>query len=460
MGRLPGSYFHPLALVSSTMYFRNSPEYEERRSKPFAPPTVTLKQIHDAVPKHLLQCNSYRAALYVLRDITFTLLLFKVASSITPWYDSDFGGYIPWGWAKTIARSALWLAYWWFQGLVWAGIFCLGHDAGHGTLFASNKLNNAVGFALHCWLLIPYYAWRSTHHAHHKATSSIERDENYVPYTRSEYNLPEESKATRFDYAEVFEETPIYVLGRMLIMQGCGWWVYLARNQMGSKMYPAGTNHFSPSSPLFKKEQRTSIILSNIGLGCMAALLLYAGPSRVFRYYLIPYLRAQKDPTHCLIPHHPVMFTYLHHSDPTIPHYRKGEWSFLRGAAATVDRPLLGWMGRFFFHNISHDHVAHHFFIQAPFYNGPQITRVIKSVLKDDYNYDSTPSFYALYRSFTQCLFIEEEGDIVFYKNKYGNAAREVQHSALKQIRASGWHPEQQDKLEARPDTHPSIKLD
>ena len=54
-----------------------------------------------------------------------------------------------------------------------------------------------------------------------------------------------------------------------------------------------------------------------------------------------------------------VMITYLHHSDPTLPHYRKGQWTFLRGAAATVDRPLLGWLGRFFFHNISHDHVAH-----------------------------------------------------------------------------------------------------
>lgn len=46
------------------------------------------------------------------------------------------------------------------------------------------------------------------------------------------------------------------------------------------------------------------------------------------------------------------MFTYLHHSDPTIPHYRQNEWSFLRGAAATVDRPLMGWMGRFFMHNV------------------------------------------------------------------------------------------------------------
>ena len=37
------------------------------------------------------------------------------------------------------------------------------------------------------------------------------------------------------------------------------------------------------------------------------------------------------------------------------------------------------------------------------------------------------PAFYALYRSFTQCLFIEDEGDIVFYKNKHGIAARRVQ---------------------------------
>lgn len=46
------------------------------------------------------------------------------------------------------------------------------------------------------------------------------------------------------------------------------------------------------------------------------------------------------------------MLTYLHHSDPTVPHYRNKEWSFLRGALATVDRPLLGWAGRFFLHNV------------------------------------------------------------------------------------------------------------
>jgi len=52
------------------------------------------------------------------------------------------------------------------------------------------------------------------------------------------------------------------------------------------------------------------------------------------------------------------MLTYLHHSDPTVAHYRSKEWNFLRGAISTVDRPLLGWVGRFFLHNVSHDHVS------------------------------------------------------------------------------------------------------
>ncbi|KAF9057030.1 hypothetical protein BJ165DRAFT_3073 [Panaeolus papilionaceus] len=118
------------------------------------------------------------------------------------------------------------------------------------------------------------------------------------------------------------------------------------------------------------------------------------------------------------------MFTFLHHTDPTIPHYRKGAWSFVRGATCTVDMPLMGWIGRFFFHNICHDHIAHHLFISAPFYNALKITEAIKPVLKDDYNYDSTPSFFALYRTFSQCLFVEDEGDILFHKNKDGVAGR------------------------------------
>lgn len=54
------------------------------------------------------------------------------------------------------------------------------------------------------------------------------------------------------------------------------------------------------------------------------------------------------------------MITYLHHTDPAMPHYRGKQWNFQRGAAATVDRPILGWQGRFFLHDVAHFHVIHH----------------------------------------------------------------------------------------------------
>jgi len=249
----------------------------------------------------------------------------------------------------------------------------------------------------------------------------MEREENYVPRTRSGYKLPPQAKMRTIDYEEIFEEMPLLTLGRMVLMQLLGMQSYLLRNSMGSPMYPPGTNHFSPSSPLFKSQERRGIIASDIGLCIMASLLgvfcTQVGLANFVRFYVIPYLLAN---------HWIVMLTYLHHSDPTIPHYRNKEWTFLRGALATVDRPFLGWVGRYFFHNVSHDHIAHHTNSTIPFYNLPQVTQIIKSILGDDYNYDSTNTFRALYRTFTQCCFIEDEGDIVFYKNSKGEAARVV----------------------------------
>ncbi len=109
-----------------------------------------------------------------------------------------------------------------------------------------------------------------------------------------------------------------------------------------------------------------------------------------------------------------------------MPHFRKDVWTFLRGAITTVDRPLLGWMGRFFLHNISHDHVAHHFFSGIPFWNGPELSKHVHKAMGSDYNRDSTNTFRALYRSFTRCEFVEDEGDIVMWKNRNGEAARNI----------------------------------
>ncbi|KAG6888640.1 hypothetical protein C0992_007957, partial [Termitomyces sp. T32_za158] len=71
---------------------------------------------------------------------------------------------------------------------------------------------------------------------------SVERDENFVPRTRTEYGLPPENIAHVNDYHEIFEETPIYTLLRMLFMQALGWQYYLLTNALGNQMYPSWTN--------------------------------------------------------------------------------------------------------------------------------------------------------------------------------------------------------------------------
>lgn len=42
--------------------------------------------------------------------------------------------------------------------------------------------------------------------------------------------------------------------------------------------------------------------------------------------------------------------------------------------------------------------------------NGERVTEALKKVLGEDYNYDSTNTFKALYRSFKECTFIEDTG--------------------------------------------------
>ncbi|SRR5260221_1539728 len=317
-------------------------------------------------------------------------------------------------------KWGLWSTYWWFQGLVGGALFCIGHDAGHGTLSGHQIVNHTLGFLTHTFILTPYWSWRHSHHLHRekfillfylsridcgdsfniidKSTGSMERDENYVPKTRSELKLADENTMKKKDYAEIFEETPIFTLLRMVVMQTLGWNLYLTYNTLGSPIYPEGTNHWFPSSPLFRKADRIPVIFTNVLLASWASVLALwtynTSVATFVKFYLIPYIWTN---------HWIVMFTYLHHTDPTMPHFRNDTWTFLRGAATTIDRPLVGWQGRFFLHNISHDHVAHHFFSSIPFWNGPELTKHVRKALGEDYNSDSTNTWRALYRSFTNC---------------------------------------------------------
>lgn len=52
----------------------------------------------------------------------------------------------------------------------------------------------------------------------------------------------------------------------------------------------------------------------------------------------------------------------------------------------------------------------------------------------DDYNYDSTPAAWALWRNYIGCEYIDDEGGTVFYRNRYGEAIREHEASREKRL--------------------------
>lgn len=90
-----------------------------------------------------------------------------------------------------------------------------------------------------------------------------------------------------------------------------------------------------------------------------------------------------------------VLVTYLHHTDPKIPHYRDGVFNFQRGAALTVDRSY-GFLVNYFHHHISDTHVAHHFFSTIPHYHAQEATRHLKKILGRHYLRFDTPITAAL----------------------------------------------------------------
>lgn len=195
--------------------------------------------------------------------------------------------------------------------------------------------------------------------------------------------------------------------------------------------------------------------------------------AQVIKFYGIPWL---------CVTHWFIMITYLHHTAPDLPHYRAAgeprqsseaifyvtdscytEWSFSRGAAATVDRPFLGWQGRFFLHDVAHFHVIHHFFPKMPWCmcfllsyfvmricclqlfvtdHGAEATKYLAEFLGEHYATCDTPVFKALWDNYNACQFVEDEGsfalypvvlydpahwypgDILFYRNKQGRATR------------------------------------
>ncbi|KAF8220193.1 hypothetical protein L208DRAFT_1382738 [Tricholoma matsutake] len=393
-------------------------KYSEDALPAYTPMPWSLKEIRAAIPPEFFIRDTRLGLAYLARDILMAAAAWSLATFIDPFFKQSVmrESLTPVG--AEIGRWAAWGVYWWFQGLIFTGIWVIGHECGHGAYSDHKIVNDVVGFITHSFLWTPYFSWKISHHRHHSNHASMERDEVYVPKTREDLGVPAKPN-DQINWDELFGDTPIYTLYMLIRQQVLAFPAYLLFNVSGQKTYPKWTNHFDPNSILFTKAQRGAVIMSNIGIAAMVWGVAHSsaiwGAGEVFKYYGLPWL---------CVSHWFIMITYLHHTDPTLPHYRGKEWNFQRGAAATVDRNFLGWQGRFFLHDVAHFHVVHHFFPKMPFYHGPEATQHLKAFIGDHYAYSEKPSFQALWESYNFCQFVEDEGEVLFYRNKKGEAIR------------------------------------
>jgi len=68
-----------------------------------------------------------------------------------------------------------------------------------------------------------------------------------------------------------------------------------------------------------------------------------------------------------------------------MPHYTADTWTFIRGAASTIDRDL-GFIGKYLWHNANETHVLHHHIGTIPHYHAVQATEAIKPIMGVHYH--------------------------------------------------------------------------
>ncbi|KAE8441529.1 hypothetical protein EG329_004875 [Mollisiaceae sp. DMI_Dod_QoI] len=98
----------------------------------------------------------------------------------------------------------------------------------------------------------------------------------------------------------------------------------------------------------------------------------------------------------------------LNEAYSSIPYYPTKTWTFLRGAASTVDRDF-GFIGRVIFHGAIETHVMHHHVSRIPFYHAIEATAAVRKVMGSHYQSDfKTPYIWAFWKNYRTCKFVEE----------------------------------------------------
>lgn len=383
---------------------------------PKAPELPSKGDIKAAIPKECFERSYVHSMMYVARDtIMAAALVYVTKSALSTEVPSNLFS------IEGLTWFGGWNLYAFWMGTILTGHWVLAHECGHGAFSPSQTFNDFWGFIMHQALLVPYFAWQYSHAKHHRRTNNLVDGESHVPSTGAENGLGPNGERLSF-YAAWHEAMGDGAFAAWQVFTHCvlGWPLYLMGLASTGRLANDGTflaegeiiDHFRPSSKMFPAKLRMKIIASTLGvIGTVAFLLKLSvehGFLTVFLWYTAPYMW-----TNFWL----VTYTWLQHSDPSVPQYGADEWTWVKGALSTIDRPY--GIFCFFHHKIGSTHVAHHLFHEMPFYRADEATAAIKAYLepKGLYNYDPTPWYKAMWRIANTCHFVDDVKGIQYYKS-------------------------------------------
>jgi omega-6 fatty acid desaturase (delta-12 desaturase) len=299
---------------------------------------TTLKPVLDVIPARCYERSTWRGLGLVARDLALYGLAVAGLLATDRWY--------------------LLVPLWLLAGVAVSGLFVLGHDAAHGALFDSRRLNDVVGRVTMLPSLHATEVWVFGHNrVHHGHTLKQGLDFVWHPTTVEEYRAM--GRWSRLVHR--FEWGPF----------GAG--AYYFHRVWFDKMV-----RFTPPARWKRAMRRDQLIVAAFALAALAALVAWAGPTAGVwawvKVVVIPFL------LFCQVIGWVV---YVHHIDPETRWWPRREWNKFRGQVegTTVLWGPPGW--ELFFHWIM-VHLPHHVDMRIPCYRLPAAAKAIQQAYPDE----------------------------------------------------------------------------
>ena len=446
----------PLALM------KENPELTlEEAKKQINDNFPTKGELKKLIPAHCFEPTVARSMYYVAQDLVQgAIVVYAMHCVLGVSTDPPPTGMLAWlGW-----RLA-WNVYAIVMTFACGGLWVLAHECGHGAFSKHPWVNGLVGWILHSFLLVPYFSWAFSHAKHHRRTNHLEDGETHIPPFAEEMGLvltskgrstrttpastevthrvsSEEVKKTMFQGPQPrtfathiwYGHTQLYeflgddgfaLFGAVYRLVAAFHIYLMGVTSVGvhgadGKIIPKGTfaDHFRPTSRLFPEKMYWKVLASDAGILLTLSALAYCsytfGFRAVYFWYVGPYFY-----TNAFL----VATTWMHHTDPSVPHFDAENWTWMKGAlSGTIDRemsPLINYVS----HNISSTHVVHHLFHQIPHYHAVEATKAIRDYLepKGLYNFSDEELHDEIWKIAKTCHFVKSAKEGVQYYQTLAN---------------------------------------